>query len=139
MALGMFIPYWVSLIIFAIGLGAATLGLISADAMREQVEVADDVTQEKIALMRGLQSRVTGLVAAADADTAKVLTPFADELRYSDPVSSEALLQIETELSNLVDLLQSAVVGGDVANVRVLVRKGMVTLAERNRQCKLNK
>ena len=63
----------------------------------------------------------------------------AEEFRYSDPVSSEALADIETELSACVDELQKAVVDGDSVSGRELCRKVSVTLTERNRLCKLNK
>ena len=41
MALGVWIPVWVAVLIYAIALGAAVIGLISADAVREEIQRQD--------------------------------------------------------------------------------------------------
>ena len=63
----------------------------------------------------------------------------ADEFRYSDPVSNDAIADAEADLSALVDELQIAVVDGDNGAVDKLCRKASAQLAERNRLCKLSK
>ena len=63
----------------------------------------------------------------------------AEELKFSDPVSSDTILEAERDLAATVDELQSAVVDGDSEAIRQLCRKAKGLLAERNRLCKLNK
>ena len=63
----------------------------------------------------------------------------ADDLRISDPVSSDALSDIEADLTAYVDELQNAVTDGDCTAVHTLLDKAEAALAERNRLCKLNK
>ena len=106
----------------------------------EEIRTQDTKLKKDVSAMRALQSRVNQLVGmSGDGEAGRLVKTFAEELRYSDPVSSEALADIETELTALTDALQQAVVDGDEAAAITLCRKASVTLAERNRLCKLNK
>lgn len=140
MALGLWIPVWAAVLVYAILLGAAVIGLISADAVVEEIHNQDGKLQKNVALMRALQSKLNQMAPQCDdPDAASAVKKFAEELRYSDPVSSDALAEIERDLSAAVDELQSAVIDGDSAAVKQLCRKASAILSERNRLCKLNK
>lgn len=140
MALGLWIPVWAAVLVYALLLGAAIIGLISAEAVAEQIHVQDSKLKKDVALMRSLQSKLNQMAAQCDnPDAATAVKQFAEEMRYSDPVSSEALAEIEADLSAAVDELQSAIVDGDSAATKQLCRKASGILVERNRLCKLNK
>ena len=141
MALGQWIPTWLAVLVYAIGLGLTAIGLISAEAVVEQIQVQDVQQKKDVTLMRALQSKVSQMagLCAGDPDLAALVKEFAEEMRYSDPVSSEAIADAEADLSAAVDELHSALVDGDKAAARTLCRKAAVLLAERNRLCKLNK
>lgn len=140
MALAVYVPVWVAVLVYAIALGAAVIGLISAEAVVEEIRIQDEKLKQDVALMRALQSKLNQMAAQCDdAGTAAVVKNFAEEMRYSDPVSSAALADIEADLSAAVDELQSAIVDGDSAVTKQLCRKASALLAERNRLCKLNK
>ena len=140
MALGLWIPVWAAVLVYAIALGAAVIGLISAEAVVEEIHNQDGKLQKNVALMRALQSKLNQMASQCDdPDAASVVKKFAEELRYSDPVSSDALVEIERDLNAAVDELQSAVIDGDSAAVKQFCRKASAILSERNRLCKLNK
>lgn len=140
MALAVYAPVWVAVLVFAIALGAAVIGLISAEAVVEEIRVQDVKLKKDVALMRGLQSKLNQMAAQCDnPDAAAAVQKFAEELRYSDPVSSDALAEIEADLSAAVDELQSAIVDSDGNAIKQLCRKATAILSERNRLCKLNK
>lgn len=136
MALGVWIPVWVAVLVYAIVLGAAAIGLISADAVREEIQRQDVKLKKDVSFMRNLQSKVCQMATQCDAPELK---KFAEDIRYSDPVSSDALGDIEQELAAAVEELQAAVVDGDSESVAQLCRKASAVLSERNRLCKLNK
>ena len=136
MALGLWIPVWAAVLVYAIALGAAVIGLISADAVREEIQRQDNKLKKDVSFMRNLQSKVNQMATQCAAPE---LRQFAEDIRYSDPVSSDALTDIERELAAAVEELQAAVVDGDSESVAQLCRKASATLAERNRLCKLNK
>lgn len=140
MALAAYVPVWVAILVYAIALGAAVIGLISADAVVEEIHVQDRKLKKDVSLMRGLQSKVDQMATQCDdSNAAASVKNLAEELRYSDPVSSDALLEIEADLSAAVDELQAVFVDGDAEVVTQMCKKTSAILAERNRLCKLNK
>lgn len=140
MSLGLWIPVWIPALLYALGLGSAALGLISVEAVIDEIQVQDAKLKKNVTLMRSLQSKVNQMAGQCDnPDAAAAVKRFAEELRYSDPVSSDAIAEIEADLNAAVDELQSAIVDGESAAVKQLCRKASAVLAERNRLCKLNK
>ena len=136
MALGVWIPVWVAVLVYAIALGSVAIGLISADAVRDEIQRQDVKLKKDVSFMRNLQSKVCQMATQCDAPELK---KFAEDIRYSDPVSSDALGDIEQELAAAVEELQAAVVDGDSESVAQLCRKASAVLSERNRLCKLGK
>ena len=139
-AAGKVLPPWVAVIVFALALAAAVVGLVSAEVVVEEIQTQDTKLKKDVSVMRALQSKVNQMVGmAGDDEAGKAVKAFAEELRYSDPVSGEAAAEIEQEQTQLIDTLQQAMVDGDSAAALTLCRKAGVALAERNRLCKLNK
>lgn len=136
MALGKYIPWWIPLVVYAVALGAALIGLISVDAVVDQIQTMDTKLKKDVSAMRTLQTKVSQM-AAQSGDAA--LKALAEEFRYSDPVSSDAIAEAEADLAAAVDQLQTAYVDGDKDAMAQLCRKASALLAERNRLCKLNK
>ena len=135
MALGKWIPTWVAAVLFVLLLAAAAIGFIAAEATRDEVERQDTVLKKDVATMRTLQGKANVLAAGGDP----ALRKLADELRYSDPVSSDALTKIESELTTVIDQLAEAVNDGDGDSAQTLAAKASQILTERNRLCKLSK
>ena len=136
MAAGEWIPGWVAALVYAVGLAAAVLGLMGAEAVRDEIQVQDEKLKKNVVLMRALQSKMQQLATQTEDPAVKAL---AEDFRYSDPVSNEANAQIEKDLEAAVDTLQSAVIDGDAEATSQLCRRTAALLAERNRLCKLNK
>lgn len=136
MALAMWIPWWIAVLVYAIGMGAAIIGLISVEAVVDEIQTQDAKLKKDVSLMRSLQSKINQMAAQSQNTEIKAL---ADEFRYSDPVSSGAIADAEADLAAAVDQLQAAYVDGDSEAVAKLCRKASALLAERNRLCKLNK
>lgn len=136
MALAKFMPWWIPTLVYAIGMGAAIIGLISAEAVVSEIQTQDVKLKKDVSLMRTLQSKVNQMAAQSEDAAIKAL---AEEFRYSDPVSSEAIADAEADLVAAVDELQTAYVDGDNEAMAQLCRKTSALLAERNRLCKLNK
>ena len=136
MVLAQWAPVWAAILVYAIALGAAVIGLISAEAVVSEIHAQDDKLKKDVSLMRSLQSKVNQMAAQSENADIKAL---AEEFRYSDPVSNAAIADAEADLAASVDELQSAYIDGDSEAVAKLCRKASALLAERNRLCKLNK
>lgn len=140
MARGSWIKLWIPLILYAVLLGVSAVGFIAADAMRDEVERQDMKLKKDTSCMRSLQSQAITLVQfAQDSQIRKALEQFAENLRFSDPVSNGALEDIERDLSACIDDLQTAVIDNSYNDIMALLQKAETVLAERNRLCKLNK
>lgn len=136
MVLSQWAPVWAAVLVYAIALGATVIGLVSAEAVVSEIHVQDAKLKKNVSLMRSLQSKVNQIAAQFENADVKAL---ADEFRYSDPVSNDAIADAEADLAAAVDELQSAYVDGDSEAMAKLCRKASALLAERNRLCKLNK
>ncbi len=140
MALGEWLPWELVLLVQAVALVAAALGLIATDAIADNIQEQDDKLKKNVALMRSVQTKIHQMVVfCEDPEAAAAVKALADEFRYSDPVSSPATAEADANLVALVDALQQAVADGDVAGMKDLSRKTSAALADRNRICKLNK
>ncbi len=134
------IPVWIPVIVYVVLFAAAAIGLIGADAMREEIVRQDARLKTDISCMTTLRSIVYPLAnQCPDPGAKKALAQLADEFRYSDPVSGEALKPIENDLQDLVSELQNAVGSGNITLITELCGKISTALTERNRLCKLNK
>ena len=134
------IPAWIPVVLYAVLLGVFAVGFIAADSMKAEVERQDTVHKARVETMRTLQSKAVFIASQCDdSETKKALNKLAESFRFSDPVSSDALTDIEANLSALVDELQSAVLEKDTEAAKALCAKVEATLADRNRLCKLNK
>lgn len=139
MALAEHAKNWVVIVADVIILAIAAIGFIAADATRDEVERQDVKLKKDVTTMRALQSRARALVGQLDGEAGKAIEKLSDEFRFSDPVSGDALEEIEEELTQCLNTIQQAVVDGDRDAVLTLCRKASLVLAERNRLCKLNK
>lgn len=140
MAIGHIVPWWLATVACTIGLAVTLIGVMAAEAVVDQIQYQDNKIRESVSVMRGLQSKVGTLASRCeDSAAANAVRNFADELRYSDPVSSAAIADAEAELSAAVDALQAAVVEGNADQILAACRQASAMLAERNRLCKLSK
>lgn len=130
------VPVWAAVVVYGILLALAALGMIGADAVVEEIHRQDAKLKKDVTFMRDLQSKVNQMAAQTEVPEVK---KFAEDVRYSDPVSCEALAEIERDLAAAVDELQAAIVDGDRDAIPALCRKAASVLGERNRLCRLNK
>lgn len=139
MALAKLVPVWVPTVLYLVLLCAALIGFVGADSVRDEVVRQDDRTKQQVSVMRAFQSQVANLSINCDESCKAELDKLADEFRYSDPVSSDAITDAEDELRCCIDELQRAVAENQSEDISRLCRKTSLVLAERNRLCKLNK
>lgn len=134
------VPAWPFIIVSLLLLAAAALGTIATDITREEIVRQDVQIKRDVSKMRELQSLGNSLVRQCDDVAAKAeLQKLSDALRFSDSVSSNATFESETELKQLMEELQNAMLDGDTSGISGLCKQAQNVLAERNRICKLNK
>ena len=116
MALAKWVPVWIPVVLYIVMFCAALVGFIATDSVRDEVVKQDVQIKKKVNVMRALQSKANTMATQCDSDAAKkAVAAFAEELRFSDPVSSDAIADAEAELSACIDTLQQAIGWGAVS------------------------
>ena len=140
MAIAKICAAWIAVIAFVLMLAVAAVGIIAADAMRDEVERQDAQLKTDVAAMRALQSRAAALASRCeDAELKADAQKLSDAFRYSDPMTNDATKETEHELAACMDELERAVLDNDTESARTFIKRTAAQLAERNRLCKLNK
>ena len=134
MVCALWVPYWIVLILEVLILAAAIIGLIATSTAQEEVERADVQLKTDVSIMHELQSRANALLRIAnDPQQAAAVRALAEELRFSDPVSSEETRRLEEQLEICLERLEEALqTGGAVIDV---CHQANALLIERNRIC----
>ena len=134
MALGLAVPVWLPLVLYVVLLG------IAVDAARDEVVRQEVKLEKNVSRMREFQAKGQALVALNKVpEAARPLEKLAENLRFSDPVSNEALAEIEDRLAECLAQLQSEVAAQKKEQILSLCQQAEQVLAERNQLCKLSK
>ena len=114
MALAGLIPSWPVIIVNVLALAFALIGCITAETMRDEIVLQDHKLKKNVSTMRELQSLAASMVGqCGDEEMKNAVRKIADELRFSDPVSSDATAELEAEMRSQLTDIQQAVVEGD--------------------------
>lgn len=140
MVVGALIPLWISLVFYVVLAGAAAIGLIGADAVREEVERQEIFTNREVGQMRKFQININWIASQNSIpELREALRKLSEAFRFSDPVSSEDLKEAEDTLAGCLARLQDAVALGETEKALKLCRETESVLKERNEMCKLSK
>lgn len=103
-------------------------------------EMIDDVhtkVSDKTRFIKLLSIDAEMLVEkCSDPETKEECRRLVEAVRYSDPMSSEALFELEKDLTLTVSQCDRAIEEKDFAAAKELCAKAMLQLAERNKKCK---
>ena len=128
------IPSWIAVIVCVLILGLSAICLIGADAARNEIKRVEEKVNQKVFYIRQLQTDVEMLAEQEqNPETKAALTELAEKIRYSDPMSSEKLAEIEEKINNTLIELKSA------ADKTAIITKLNSLLTERNKKIKLMK
>lgn len=90
--------------------------------------------------MREPQSRANALLWQCEQEVlTAAVQKLADDFRYSDPVSSDAVAEQEQQLAMLMGELEQAAAEENIEVALTYCKRLSAALIERNRLCKLNK
>lgn len=132
------LPNWVGIILCALILGFTAVSVIKANAAVELVRETDARVKEKTAFIRMMTVEADNLMARAQTDEAKAMCKKVYEaLRYSDPMSCNALSGTEAEISEKFSAFAAAVKNGE--NASELADDLLALIGDRNRMCKVMK
>ena len=128
------IPSWVAVVVCTLIVGISGICLIGTETGIEEINRVEEKVEKKVFYIKSLQVDVEMLASTeADADTKAALTKRAEKIRFSDPMSNEALGELEADITAKVKELKTAENKVEI----ITVLDSLIT--ERNKKAKLLK
>lgn len=125
---------WIAIVVCALILGVSAICLIGTETGREEINRVEEKVEKKVFYIKALQVDIEMLASTeTDADIKSALTKLAEKIRFSDPMSNDALADPEAEISAKVKELKTA---ENKAGI-ITVLDSLIT--ERNKKAKLLK
>lgn len=110
---------------------------ISCFLTKEMINDIHTKVSDKTRFIKSLRTDAEMLVEkCSDPVTKEECRKLAEAIRNSDPMSSEALSELEKDLALAISECDKAVVAQDFATAKELCAKAKLLLAERNKKCK---
>lgn len=134
------IPYWIGIIVDVIVLAFYIVVITKAIAAADIVDSIDRKVKTKTFFIKSLTVDSESLMATAHSDEMKEITKKVyEKVRYSDPMSNEALSSIEGQITIKFGQLQDAVQSDDLNLSQTLSNELIILLNDRNKKCMLLK
>lgn len=134
------LPNWVGIIICLVILAFSAVSVVKAKAAADVVSEIDKKIKVKTLFIKSLTVDVESLMARAKTDEINAeLKKVYEAVRYSDPMSEEALSGIESQITLKFDLLSKAVAEENAEAVRSAAEELVILINDRNKKCKLLK
>ena len=128
------IPSWIAIIVCALILGVSAICLISTDTAKDEIARVEEKVNRKVFYIRELQVDVEMLEEEEqNPETKMALQKLAEKIRYSDPMSSETLVDLETRIMEKVTTLKIT------DNKLKIIAELDSLLTERNKKAKILK
>lgn len=133
-------PVWLGIIICLLVLAFSVLSVVQAQAAALVVEDVDTKIKDRTFFIRSLTVDLESLMARVTVqEIADDVKKVYETVRYSDPVSNEALFGVETQITLKVNELQEEIEKMDFDKVKRIAREVVILLNDRNKKCKLLK
>ena len=132
-----YIPNWIGIVACLLTLGFTAISVINAGFAAEFVSDIDAKIVEKTVFIKTLTVDAQNLMNRANAPMLKKqCKKVCEALRYSDPISSVELTDIEQRIKEEFDTLTDAVIGDDLDLVESSSKEILNLISERNIKCK---
>lgn len=129
-----FLPSWIPIVICSVILGISAICLIGTETGREEINRVEEKVEKKVFYIKSLQVDVELLAESeSDSEIKAELLKLADKIRFSDPMSSDALTEVEETIVNKIEELKTA------ENKSSLIATINLLLTERNKKAKILK
>ena len=138
----MFMPFmltWAGAIVCVLIFALCAISVLKTKAAAEIVSVTGDKVKVKTAFIRLLTADAESLLAYAKTDEAKsAANKVYEAVRYSDPMSSDALAGVEGQITLKFNEFSNAVTSG-ADNIEALANELVILVGDRNKKCRLLK
>lgn len=128
------IPHWVAIVVCVLIAGVFIILLLPLNSAIEEIKQIDEKVKAKVSFIRILQVDVELLEQAENnAEVKSRLKRLAQDIRFSDPMSSPLLAPLEEKIVIKIDELKSS------DSKMEIIEQITLLLIERNKKCKVLK
>lgn len=132
------LPYWAGIILCAIVLAFNVISVLKASLSATLARCADDRTKAQVSFLKSLTMDAETLMRRAKSDSVKEdCKKVYETVRYSDPVSCEALATVEGNISVRFSAFAKAVEEDNTQAVKEISDELVALLEDRNKKCRL--
>lgn len=133
-------PAWVAVILCALIPGLTAVAVVKAGWAADAVERIDEKVALQTSFIKNLTVEAQSVLARAKSDgVKKECKKVYEAVRYSDPMSNEALSVIEAKITVKLDELSSAVGADDMEKAKEIADEIVILIGDRNKKCKMLK
>lgn len=130
-------PNWIGIIVCLLLLGFTAISVIKATVAADIVSDIDDRVTTETIFIKKITVDAQNLIKRANAPMLKnQCKKIYEALRYSDPMSSTELADVERRIKEEFDALTDAVIADDLDATESAVKELTILIAERNNKCK---
>jgi len=131
------LPNWVGIIVCLLILAFTAIAVIKASAAADIVANVDEKVKAQTIFIKSLTVDAGNLLARATTPEAKeACKKVYEAVRYSDPMSNEALKVVEAQITVKFSELAAAVGSDETDKVKAAADELMILVADRNNKCK---
>lgn len=130
-------PAWITAIVCVLLLAFQAIALVKASWAADEVTRIDEKVKTQTSFIRNLTVEAQGLVSRARSEAVrKECQKVYEAVRYSDPMSSEALAEIEAEITDKMGELSAAIGADDEIRANKITGELDMLIRSRSRTCK---
>ncbi len=134
------LPSWIPLIAVLIIMALYAVAVLKAAAAAEIVGQIDEKVKVQTAFVRDLTADASTLTTRAKSEPVKAACKKVyGAVRYSDPMTSDALSDVESRIRTEFDAFTDAVLSDNTDAANASADELLSLITERNRTCKANK
>ena len=135
-----FIPYWVGIILDVLIVAFYAIAIISSKAAADKIENIDKKVKAQTFFIKSLTVDAESLLPRAKSDETKAISKKVYEaIRYSDPMSNEALSPVESQITIKFNEFSNAVVEDNKPLAETIGNELIILVNDRNKKCKILK
>ena len=135
-----FIPYWAGIVLDVLIVAFYAIVIISSKAAADTIENIDNKVKTQTFFIKSLTVDAESLLPRANSDETKAIAKKVYEvIRYSDPMSNEALSPVESQITIKFNEFSNAVVEDNKLLAETLGNELIILVNDRNKKCKILK
>lgn len=133
-------PWGVALVVQLLLLAVHLVFIISCFLAKETIEDIQANVKVKTSKIKLLQVDVEMIAESSNnVDIKEAFAKLAEQIRYSDPMSSDLLSDLEDQIAYVIEQAKTSASMDNVRDALPLCKKASLLLSERNKKCKILK